>query len=376
MLSVLFYLVAFIIVFVMQVVAIKQKRTIRNTMIFFSFLLIFVLFGFRYEVGSDYNGYINIFNSFLGKDFSQIWAGSGDIGEKLIMGTTAVLHGDVRLIFWIYALLTLYPIYKINKNSQFKYLAYSMLIFNLTILPVCMNIMRQGAAMSFVLLAFDYAMLDFKKRRPIICMGIAIALHTSALLMLPFLILYMLSKRRSKKTHILALLLALGISLSLTTIFKDVLDWAGLSGYDYMLNITKDLGLSFGYIMMNLPYYVMVLFVLFLYRKDQKRSRKDQKGNESDSFVVGTSFTMLINGSIIEIASSFAKNLSRISHYFSIFQVILLPLALQNINRKESRIFAKVLCVSVLIVLFVVRCYVLGYYEIIPYKTWLFMGLI
>ena len=72
--------------------------------------------------------------------FSSVWARGDDIGTKLIIGLSPYIFGDVKAIFWIYGLLTLYPIYRINKNYGFKYLAYSTLIFNLTMFPASLKL--------------------------------------------------------------------------------------------------------------------------------------------------------------------------------------------------------------------------------------------
>lgn len=369
MLSILFYLAVFALVFVLQAYAMKQKN--RNWQLFVvicSFVILLSLIGFRYNVGTDYSGHIETYNKYSHMSFSEIWSSKGDVGSKLIIGFASHILGDEKIIFWIYGLLALYPIYKINKNSKFKYLAYSVLVFNLTTLPVCLNILRQGAAMSFALLAFNYARTNSGKYKVLISMLIAILLHTSALLMLPFIFAFMFAKRQGKKYYLVSAILAVVISVIMTTVLKDVLTDIGFLDYNYMLRVSNSLGLSLSTAFYDSVYYVMLFIVFFVFRKDQLRSFKKHYDSVKDMV------SMMVCGTIFEVAGTVTRFLSRISYYFSIYQVILLPEMLQNIKNRNSRIAMKTLCISVLVSLFIFRCYVMGSYEIIPYQTWLFEG--
>lgn len=359
--SLLFYIILFIVVFALQSFAIRiSNKRLGKVIILGSFLLILLMMGFRYNVGVDYAGHLGIYNSFLGKDFADIWSGSGDVGMKLIIGTLAVNGLDAKIMFWIYGILTLYPIYKINKNDDFRNLPFSMLVFNLTILPACLNIMRQGAAMSFVLLAFDYARHNAKMKKIIIAIAMAVILHTSALMMLPFLIVYWLSRKYNKRFWIWSLVIAVLLSIASVTFLSGILDDMGLSEYNYQLVVTKNMVLYGGAVMYDLVIYAIILLLSLLGQK------KERKNTESKDFL-----SLIIGGTIFEYVGSATKFFSRISYYFSIFQVLLIPELLQNIDKKRTRFIMEVVCVAVLIGLFVFRCYVQGYYGIFPYQTWL-----
>ena len=368
MLSILFYLAVFGLVFILQLFAMKQKnKMLQKILVLGSFFVLLLLIGLRYKVGTDYLGHIGIYNDFSNRSFDSILTGSGDIGSKLIIGLAAHTFNDFKIIFWVYGLMTLYPIYKINKNSDFKYLAYSTLVFNLTVLPVSLNIIRQGAAMSFALLAFDYLRNNKSMLKIVVSMAIAVMLHPSALLMVPFLVLYRLfGKRKDKKFQVSMLIVVFGISLLFATSLKDVLNEIGFGNYTYMFVVSRELGLSLGLVFYNVVYYAMLLFMLLMYRKC--------KMNSDNDIIISKLFTILVAGSIFEIVCSMTKNLSRVSYYFSIYQILLIPLILQNISDKKTRTIMGIVCMAVLTGLFVLRCYVQGYYEIIPYQSWLFIG--
>lgn len=367
MLSVIFYLTVFIMVFFIQRAAMRQKnKTAKKSLIILSFFIILLLIGLRYKVGVDYAGHIDIYNTYAKQSFAEIWSSSGDIGKKIIIGLAPKIFGDVKAIFWIYGLLTLYPIYKINKNSNFKYLAYSTLVFNLTTLPATLNIMRQGAAMSFALLAFDYLRHDLKWSKAIICIIIAAILHTSALLITPFFVAYILTEKYKKSFRKWAYIITVLESISFMTFIGSFFARIGFSDYDYMLKVSGSAKVYSGWILYNSIYYIILFFIYYTFKKGDSASNKKSKKEIDDEL------TMVVNGTIFEVVGTMTKFLSRISYYFSIYQILLIPTILQNITEKNSRITAKIICITSLVALFIFRCYFQGYYGIIPYQTWIF----
>jgi uncharacterized membrane protein YciS (DUF1049 family) len=367
--SVLLYFIVFAFVFAIQTYAMKQtNQTAKRTLAIMSFLPILLLIGLRYRVGTDWIGHVKIYELYSSMPFEDVLARGDDIGSKLIIGLAPHIFNDYKPIFWIYGLLTLYPIYKINKNHGFKYLAYSTLVFNLTIFPASLNIMRQCAAAAFALLAFDYLKTQQKfKIATIVCIIIATILHTSALIMLPFLILYRVTRKRRKTYWWLSILLGTAIAFSLTTVLKDIFAAIGYTEYDYIMTATSNISFSLSAILLNTAQYIMMLFVFLLYQNSQ---------GKNDSSIIDTKniFSLVLNGSIFELVGTATKYLSRISFYFSFYQIILMPTMLQNIKNKKNRLIAKTICISTFAIVFVVHCFILRHYEIIPYKTWLIIG--
>ena len=367
MLSVVFYFTVFAIVFLIQAFAIKQKNpTIKRILAILSFLPILLLMGLRHEVGTDWIGHVDIYKGYENMSFSEIWARNDDIGSKLIIGLSPYIFNDYKAIFWIYGLLTLYPIYRINKNYGFKYLAYSTLVFNLIMLPESLNIMRQCAAAAFALLAFDcFKQENRKLPLTFFYFIIALALHTSALLMAPFFVLYYFTNNKKRGFCWTSILLSTFIAFSLTTILKSIFIEIGYAEYDHLLVTDKEIGMSISAILFNLIQYI-ILFLLYILYKNNHKNKPSTTNDIKDSL------SMVFNGTIFELAGTATKYLSRISYYFSIYQITLIPIMLQNITNKQSRIIAKVFCISSLATLFIIRYYFLGYCEIIPYQTWLF----
>ena len=366
MMSVLFYLSAFFVVFLIQVFAMKQKReAIKKTLIIVSFLLVFLLMGFRYRVGTDYMNYVRLFGEYAKVPFSESWSWGGDIGTKLIFGAASHLFSDARIVFWVYSFLTLYPLYKANKRYDFKYLAYAMLIFNFLYLPFCMNVMRQGAAMSFMLLAFC-DMRSGKKAGAVVCALISVILHTSAILMMPFLLAYWFATKSKRRFGRYALLLTLLIAFALLTFMKDVfvkLNFLDYNSYFQMVGVGDTTGVRLLYQFVN---YLPLLLVLLVFARDKKK--KAEWGEIKDWF------SLVLCGSIMDIVGSFTQFLARTSYYFSVFQIFLVPMMLQNISNKNTRVVLKMAFVVFIVVLFVLRCYVWGSYGIFPYDTWLIDG--
>ena len=368
MLSVFFYIFVFIIVFIIQSIAQKQMNDRKKRrLIILGFAVMLLLIGCRYYVGVDYAEYLEMYGEYSSMPFSDIWAGRGDIGAKIIIGFLAPNIFKTPLsVFWIYGFLMLIPLYLINKRSNFKYVAYSTLAYNLLILPTSLNIVRQGAAIPYVLLSFYYLANDNKISKAVLSMLFAVMLHTSAAMALPYLVLLCISrKKRKNRFYIFTLLITIIISVSFSTFLSETLQNLGLfNDYNYMLIVSSDIRVSAGYIVSNIIFYIPLIFGCLL----------SNTKNKQEAIEVRNNMAMILSGTIYEIAGSAFKNLSRVSYYFSIFYIIAMPKLLYNIDNPRRRKLMKCICIASLIAIFIIRCQIQGRYGILPYQTWLFGG--
>lgn len=372
MLSVVFYLTVFLFVYVIQSIAERMENGRRQkTLVLFSFAIMLLLIGLRYYVGTDYAGHIEMYNEYSNVSFDELMTLRGDIGSKIIVGIIAPMFGGPLVLFWIYGVLALIPLLIINKKQKYKYLALSTLIYNLLILPVDLNIIRQGAAMSFVLLAFQLA--DDKnntrnKRKILLCMIIAFILHTSAFLMAPYLLIYLISKKRKKSglgaVSIVTAIFSIMAFTSLKGIFEDI----GFTDYNYMLNVQSDINVSVNTVLLNILILLPVFLSEIMIKRGDKNNRKDNVA------IIDKNIPLVLSGTVFEIIGTAFKYLSRISHYFAIFNIILIPRTIQKIQNRDLRTLVKAMCIIILVSVFIIRCYYQGRYGIIPYDTWLFKG--
>ena len=156
----------------------KEKYSCLFAYVFFS--VIFFISSFRYEVGSDYPGYKEIFEY-------------DDPIEPLF----------ALLIKGFYLLMMLF--------CSFYYIAYEM------------NAIRQGLAMSLTLLAVYYAYMRKKIKYITVCL-LASFIHYTAFCFIPF---YLLLNIKLKKIHIVGICL-LCVLLSMNQIFNIFMDMASM----------------------------------------------------------------------------------------------------------------------------------------------------
>lgn len=151
-----------------------------KTILPFIMILLWLFIGFRYEVGGDWAGYIDVFNQInsypfvLGRDFGyyvlNILAAKFGFG---IVFVNAMCASIVCLFLYLSLRKLSYP---------FASLLY---LFPFAIVVIVMGFTRQGAALSILL--FGFMLFAYEKRYLafLACVLLGSLFHTSVLLMLP-----------------------------------------------------------------------------------------------------------------------------------------------------------------------------------------------
>ncbi|MBP3766506.1 MAG: EpsG family protein [Bacilli bacterium] len=350
--SLLVYIFVFFIVFILNIIGSKLyhgKKNISRLFILISFLILLALIGFRYYVGTDYESYIDIYNKVATLEFNELYLVDIEYGTKVIFKIIYNLFDNQYYIFIALGLVTLYPIYKANKLYDYEYLPFSVLTFCLMFLPFDLNGMRQGVAMSFIILSFAYLFKD-KKIMAFISFAIAFLFHKSAILLLPYLGLFMIKKGKSSLIYSISFTLILSFLL---LFFNDAMMRLGIvSDYEYLLS-----GLDIDNITYkNIILYIPFIFLIIVY--DPKVERiSELKG-------------LFISSMILLVLGTSKQYLSRISLYHMMFLIILIPMIIKNINNKTYKYIIEILYIIYLLYYFIHEFYTLGIHEIFPYQTW------
>ena len=150
--DILVYLAFFLIEFVVCVFAKKYKFKI---LLLLTILLPVTFIGFRFYVGTDYQSYMTFFERISHTNtFTELMELKWEKGALILFKLVSFFTKDPKIVFIPIAILTIVPLFYANKIYDYKYLPLSFLIYNLVYLPFCLNGMRQGIAMSFILLSF------------------------------------------------------------------------------------------------------------------------------------------------------------------------------------------------------------------------------
>lgn len=346
MYNLLIYLFAFIFEFVLCFFASKTKNKV---LLFFSFLLPVLFVGFRYNVGTDYKNYISTFNVTKKMNFHQLFGYDWEFGGLLILIIASLLNSE-RIMFIIIAILNIFPLFKINKIYDYKYLPLSILTYNCLYLAFCMNGMRQGIAMSFILYS-TILLLNIKKTSSIICFIIAFLFHKSSILFLPYYLLLLFDKSEGKNRFMKqSMIITLGISLLILFLLKNILLNIGILKYSSYINKIDTSNISFGVIISSIP----ILMIIFLSTIQNKISNSFKP--------------IVVSGLIFYIVGTSAQYLYRIGLYFTYFEIFLIPYLIENIKDKRLKFIIFFAYIVYLFIYFWRQFYVVGQHEIFPYQ--------
>ncbi|MDD4968795.1 MAG: EpsG family protein [Paludibacter sp.] len=298
------------------------------------FLLILILGGLRFQVGTDWNTYNNIFRGT--QTFTDVLHSQR---EKLFMTflffSKRIYNNYSFFIFSFFAISFSLKFQFIKKYSSDIFLSLIIYFFTLFII-YDINQIRQGMALAFVLLSTS-AILDRKIFRFIILIFIASLFHLSAIVFIPA---YWISKIRiSPKTIFIVLGLSLSFSLTISAIIENssivqaLLKTETFSHYSTYINnanFIKELSiLSIG-VMQRI-----LIFLLFLFYFDNIKAKENLK-------------YLLLNGYFISIVIfiflSFSAELAaRLSFYYKALEILIVPYIVTSQKLIQNRIILFIL---------------------------------
>lgn len=352
--SLILYLFIFMTVFILNSIGskyYKNHKTVSSIIIFISFMILILLIGCRESVGTDYDSYIYYYNFISNLNFDELNVVDWEYGAVLIFKLTSLIFSNEKFIMIVLGILTIYPLYKLNKLYDYKYLPYSILTYSLMLLPFSMNGMRQAIAMSFIALAVGYLMKE-NKLKSIISIIIALLFHKSAIIIIPYLILFMIKKgSKIERDYTLITLL---ISVVILFFNEYLINLGFISEYDYYLTDINIGNISLNSILFHIP---IILIMLSFSNKEQNHLNL-LKG-------------LVISGIILDFIGTSKQYLSRISLYYTMFEILLIPMLIKHINNQTTKKIISFLYIIFLVIYFVYQFYILGRHEIFPYQTWM-----
>ena len=309
-------------------------RYINNTYCIYFVLLIFACL--RYGIGYDYYNYKKVV---LGEMPDFVFDKMEPLA-KLFVNVASTIHYQV--FFILFALVTLYPLYisvvKKSINPSFSLMLYFLFpIFYLESL----SIVRNAAAYSLVLLAFVF-FLEHKRVKYFLLMTLAICLHKSAFV--GFLLLPICYFQFGRKVNFVIYLLSFFLSAWMLFFLTTKVD--SLSILKSVSNYALNGAVGAGNTMMII---INLLGILnFIFWKKLEIVNRDGK--------------LLLNivncGVVLWNLFAFEGTLRlRLSSYFLIFSIILLPNYFYLWGKKYYQLSRQVVT-SFFIILFIASFYI------------------
>lgn len=242
-------------------------------------------------------------------------------------------------------------IYKYSKIPCMSFIIF----FSVNYFGYAFYLMRHVLALSFILLSYDY----IKKRKLIkfiVMVVIATLFHRTAII---FLIAYPISKLQLKEIYqflimVVAVLISVIFGPKIIELFFNIVSEGHFALYNDL--IVKGT-LTFFFI--NFVIWIFC-FLCKKYRINNKDVTDEEK---ADSIALNN---ILVCGTIIASSIYFFPEMSRISSFFTIYSIILLPNTISYINNKKEKI-AVITIVSMVFILYFF-CFSMHNNMIYPYK--------
>ncbi len=311
----------------------------------------------RYDVGTDYYNYVNLFNQQVQIPFSRFlenYQFGQEIGFYLLIKMSNIITGDVKFLFAFMSTMTVLFLYLGLRKMPIKHYALVYLMFLFTLFPNSLNIVRQAAAVSIFFYAFHF-IVERKLIRYSLLILLASTLHVSALALLP---LYLINRiirpvgDRFSRAHIRVGIIALAISLAVPLALKVAGNLAVFSRYDLYQSFTG----SGGNYTFGLKIVIAFLCILFIRHLKVKSEIK----------------MYLLFFTILEIlllslgfTSSFTK---RIALYFSPFSLLLLSSIPEAFEERSAKLASYGMILMYGVMFFYISFFVLGQADITPYR--------
>ena len=292
----------------------KSKYTLE-----ISFLIIFIFTAFRYNFGTDYSTYHDLFLIYKSYSLSEILDNSLDIEIGwILINYLFAPFGFFALIFTLSAFFcyTYYSIIKKYLTVNYYWFAVFIYVFTFEIMMIQFSAIRQALAIAIFLNAIKYIS---EVNRPLIyLMMILIAglIHTSAFFMLPFVLLTSIKNKNSNSigylisTLFLFLLLFGNIVLQY---FPTIL--ALTNGAKYLSNLENDISGSSSFV--GVLFWSLLCVLTLYYSLEQPK-------------VIKVLFHFVLFYFVIYTLINLVWLVNRLGFYFVPLTIIVYPLILQS----------------------------------------------
>ncbi len=342
----------FSLIIISCVLYIILKKYNSKYYLFLTFFLLFLMAAFRKcDLWIDLAGYEkrHIYLKFLTNwetFFNNYLVTSKDVGYYVLEWISTKLGISFQVWIAIIAAFFLFVIGKLIHIKSYQALISTLLFLGLGFYSFSMSGLRQVVAISLTVLAYEQLDEDHNWRFIILTL-IASLFHKTAIV---FIVLLFLKKVKFGKFHIIGFLIGLVGFFSYKNQLREILNTyfftENYSGYS-----TSTSTLTYTRFFILLAIFV---FCLLYYKKVNSLCDFDHKCFQNEKKIKIRNPLLLYNalflGTIIQLYSSFVAEMFRVSMYFSLYAILLVPLALYSEkNGKLRNVFTMIICLIILL---------------------------
>lgn len=292
----------------------------------------------------------------------------GDWGflYKLITWLAANTVGTFGAMLFAIELCIVTPVVAIGYKYTNKHLALAVAVFAIYYYPLSFNLIRQSIAMSFLLPAW----YELDQKRVIgyfAWLVIAFLFHSSAVLGLLLLIIWIVAKPVKVSSHI-KISLFVFLSLIGLLVMPDLLNTLAPYMHHYSAYMTDATWAIAGHGYRNTIELILAFIALYtLGRVFANPSWMWSTSYINNIEKVDELALVVLFGVIATGISPFSVNLSRVGTYFIYFSILLLPSCLELVPGRTERFIYFFISISVVALLAVDLYVITGQNEVVPY---------
>lgn len=286
------------------------NRKILNIFTIATFFMLFIFSAFRYNVGTDYKNYIQLYEMFKQNPYSLSHI---EIGYNILTYITTIFFNDYKGIFIITSFIINFFIYKGIRNNSVNVPISLFLYISLYFYCISFNLIRQFISISLIFYSISFLKKQQIKKYYLLVL-IAISFHMTAIvgLFIPRLKDIILKG----KQYVFLAFITLAMAIFFNNIFQYIIIF--FPKYNFYSNYTKGrIGGTFFII-------VCILIISFVYKKSLL------KQNYLNNFYINMIFISVL----LEGLSAINIMFSRMSSYFYIFSILLIPEILKLFDKR------------------------------------------
>lgn len=324
-------------------------------------VLFFLVSALRYNVGQDYEHWIQVYN----------WIENGYAGGDYVEIGFKVLNQIVQAVpfFNVYVLYVItsafiifgfgYTIFK-NVKKEYWFLALFMFIGS-GIFFATLNLVRQYISIVIIMIALPL-LINKKYIKFGLCVLIASLFHTSSFIMIPFAIFYIIfNGQKYKKALIVIYLLSL---IFMIIDLRQIMEWFVFmipQRWKWYFNSEFLTDRNYSALVKQLVPNIILLFTLW------RRKEIVEEKPENDIYIL-----MLFANVVITNCFYGVLVLLRLSYFFDISLIFIIPIIVEKIRKYKNdklTILTITAIISYYILLTVVTIFIMGGHGVMPYQT-------
>ena len=321
------YLFIFIVILFLAIFELSSKY-IMEKLFNVIFLIITLIAAFRYGVGTDYFGYMNIYNVLpkLDDPYFSTFETHGEYGYKLIQGIFKLFNLDYTILIFVISIITMYLFYYYIKKNSKSYMVSLLIFYSMYYFTYINNGIRQGLTIG-LFLTILLPLLKKKQYWQYIILTLLFSLiHTSIIVVL---ILPLIRFDFNKETF---LLIIAGATLLSFMNIGFLLKPFGNIYISYQTYLSSRINL-----LSILSRIIIFIIVIILYKNTSNNVNLEDK----------STIKYYIIGIIIYVVFSRSELMaSRLNVYFKCFEISLIPNMIKMLKDNQKKyIISYAICI-------------------------------